>query len=64
MGSVWYAAVPADAGLVPGVGGAGSGIVDTSIEKIETITVNGVKYDVWYAGGVTATRSTWHFFRK
>lgn len=59
-GSVWYAAVPADAGLVPG----SEGIADTSIEKIETITVNGVKYDVWYAGGVTATRFSCQFFRK
>lgn len=51
-GNAWYAAMPTDAGLVAG----SSSDPDTSITKEKTITINGVKYDVWYAGGVTATR--------
>lgn len=59
-GNAWYAAVPTDAGLVPGM----MKIIDTSMTKTETITINGVSYDVWYAGGVTATRFNVQFFRK
>lgn len=60
FGNVWYAAVPTDAGLVAGI----AGVEDTSMAKIETITVNGVKYDVWEASGVTATRFTVQFYKK
>ena len=59
-GNVWYAAVPTDAGLVAGA----DDIEDTSMTKIETITINGVKYDVWDALGVTATRFTVQFYKK
>lgn len=59
-GNVWYAAVPTDAGLVAGA----DGIEDTSMTKIKTITVNGVKYDVWDALGVTATRFTVQYYKK
>ena len=59
-GNVWYAAVPTDAGLVAGA----DGIEDTSMTKIDTITINGVKYDVWDALGVTATRFSVQFYKK
>ena len=60
FGNPWYAAVPTAAGLVPG----DSGIQDTSMSKIGTITINGVQYDVWDALGVTATRFTVRFYKK
>lgn len=56
-GNAWYAAMPTAAGLVAGT----SADPDTSITKIKNITINGVKYDVWYAGGVTATRFNLNF---
>ena len=56
-GNAWYAAMPTAAGLVAGT----SADPDTSTTKIKNITINGVKYDVWYAGGVTATRFNLNF---
>lgn len=56
-GNAWYAAMPTDAGLLAGT----SADPDTSIVKEKTITINGVKYDVWYAGGVTASRFNLNF---
>ena len=52
-GKAWYAAIPTDAGLVAVTS---ADTPDTSIIKQKTITINGVKYDVWYAGGITASR--------
>lgn len=57
MGNPWYAAMPTDAGLVAGT----SADPDTSITKQKTITINGVKYDVWYASGVIASRFNLNF---
>ena len=51
-GLPWFAAFPTAAGLVAG----SSADPDTSIVKINTILVNGISYDVWEAGGVTAIR--------
>lgn len=59
-GKSWYAAMPTAAGLVAGA----DGVEDTSMQKISTITVNGVQYDVWDALGVTATRFTVQFYKK
>lgn len=57
-GNAWYAAMPTDAGLVAVTN---ADTPDTSITKEKTITINGVRYDVWYAGGVTATRFNLRF---
>lgn len=56
-GKAWYAAMPTNAKLVAGT----SADPDTSITKTKNITINGVNYDVWYAGGVTATRFNLNF---
>ena len=58
FGKAWYAAMPTDAGLVAVTS---ADTPDTSITKEKTITINGVKYDVWYAGGVTASRFNLRF---
>lgn len=57
-GKTWYAAMPTDAGLVAVTN---ADTRDTSITKEKTITINGVKYDVWYAGGITASRFNLRF---
>lgn len=57
-GKAWYAAMPTDAGLVAVTN---ADTRDTSITKEKTITINGVKYDVWYAGGITASRFNLRF---
>ena len=58
--TAWYAAVPTDAGFVAGA----DGIEDTSMGKTNTISVNGINYDVWNAPGVTAKRFTVQFYKK
>lgn len=57
-GNAWYAAMPTAAGLVAVTN---ADTRDTSITKEKTITINGVKYDVWYAGGVIASRYNLRF---
>ena len=58
-GQTWYAAFPTAANFIPGTSGDSR---DTSVSYEGTITINGIKYDVWYAGGVTSTRFNLHFF--